>query len=51
MAMSSSLSVFSLHLKEVGSLIPTTTADHVGSCTPTSTNTHIYEVLDRKRAE
>ena len=51
MPMPAPLSVRSLHLKEVGSLIPTTTADHVGSCTPTSTNTHIYEVLDRKRAE
>ena len=40
--MSSSLSVFSLHLKEVGSSIPTTTADHVSSCTPASTNTHIW---------
>ena len=44
MSISSPLSVCSLHLKEVGSSIPTTTADHFGRCTPTSTNTQIYDV-------
>ena len=41
MPTSSLLSVCSLHLKEVGSSIPFTSADHFGSCSSKSTNTHM----------
>ena len=38
MLMSAPLSVRSLHLKEVGFSISTTTADHFGSCASASPN-------------
>ena len=49
MRMSAPLSVRSLHLKEVGFSISTTTADHFGSCTSTSPNAHIFFKLLRRK--